>query len=130
MFLKHLFKKNKFLAPPSPTDLREEELLPHAIEISFLQPIPSNGILDLYRVRFTRRNQFNYKEVKIPALELECSDSAKRNRLCYRISKLEPEQEYEVQVAAHTEHGDWSDWSESLFTKTEKQSKFFKLYNV
>lgn len=104
--------------------MREEELLSHAIEISFFQPTPFNGVLDLYRVRFTPQNQFNYKELKIPFLELECSNSEKRNRLCYRISKLEPEQEYEVQVAAHTERGDWSDWSESLFTKTEKQSKF------
>nr|CAD2156885.1 unnamed protein product [Meloidogyne enterolobii] len=41
-----------------------------------------------------------------------------RGRLCYRITGLEPEQEYEIQAAAHTEHGDWGEWSEPLITPT------------
>uniref|UniRef100_A0A915DKV5 Fibronectin type-III domain-containing protein n=1 Tax=Ditylenchus dipsaci TaxID=166011 RepID=A0A915DKV5_9BILA len=109
-------------APPPPTDLREEELLPHALEISFLPPSPPNGVLDFYRIRHTPRDRFNYKESRVGAYELECSDGSKSGRLCYRITNLEPEQDYEVQVAAHTERGDWSEWSESLYTKTEKQN--------
>lgn len=94
----------------------------HALEISFLPPYPPNGILDFYRIRHTPRGQYNYKETRVPAGELECSDYNKRDRLCYRVKNLEPEQEYEIQVAAHTERGDWSDWSEPLYTRTEQQS--------
>lgn len=113
------------LAPPPPTDLREEELLPHALEISFLPPSPPNGVLDFYRIRHTPRDRFSYKENRVAAYQLECSNRANAGRLCYRITNLEPEQDYEVQVAAHTERGDWSEWSEPLHTKTEKQSWFF-----
>ncbi|KAL3115899.1 hypothetical protein niasHT_007199 [Heterodera trifolii] len=108
-------------APPPPTDLREEQQLAHALEISFLPPYPPNGILDQYRIRWTVHGKFNYREQRVPAFELECSDSRMRGRLCYRISGLEPEQEYEIQAAAHTERGDWSDWSEPLVTKTTEQ---------
>lgn len=96
--------------------------MPHALEISFLPPSPPNGVLDFYIIRHTPRDQFNYKESRVAAFELECSDAANKGRLCYRIKNLEPEQDYEVQVKAHTEKGDWSEWSESLYTKTEKQS--------
>ena len=53
---------------------------------------------------------------------MECSDAAKKNRLCYRIADLEPEQEYTIQVAARTDNGHWSDWSDELTAKTEKQT--------
>ena len=55
---------------------------------------------------------------------LECTDFAKRDRLCYRVSELEPEEEYQIQVAAHTRDGDWSDWSDELVAKTQEQSRF------
>uniref|UniRef100_A0A914HBE2 Fibronectin type-III domain-containing protein n=1 Tax=Globodera rostochiensis TaxID=31243 RepID=A0A914HBE2_GLORO len=108
-------------APPPPTDLREEQQLAHALEISFLPPYPPNGILDQYRIRWTVHGKFNYREQRVPAFELECSDARMKGRLCYRISGLEPEQEYEIQAAAHTERGDWSDWSEPLVTRTVEQ---------
>ncbi|CAD5222389.1 unnamed protein product [Bursaphelenchus xylophilus] len=114
--------QTKPAAPPPPTDLREEQVLDHALEISFLPPSPPNGILDFYKIRHTPTGRYNYKEVRVPAHELVCSDVNKRDRLCYRVSKLEPEQEYEIQAAAHTEGGDWSDWSEPLNTKTEQQN--------
>lgn len=93
----------------------------YALEISFLPPHPPNGILDQYRIRWTVHGKFNYREQRVPAFELECSDPRLRGRLCYRISGLEPEQNYEIQAAAHTERGDWSDWSEPLVVKTEVQ---------
>uniref|UniRef100_A0A914BWZ1 Fibronectin type-III domain-containing protein n=1 Tax=Acrobeloides nanus TaxID=290746 RepID=A0A914BWZ1_9BILA len=108
-------------APPPPSDLRQEQALPHAVEISFVAPYPPNGVLDFYRIRHTPKDQFNYKEVRVAASELECSDSSKRDRLCYRVSNLEPEQDYEIQVSAHTEGGDWSDWSDPLQVRTEQQ---------
>lgn len=54
---------------------------------------------------------------------LHCSDSTKSDRLCYRVSDLEPEAEYEIQVAAHTENGAWGQWSEPLNARTHEQSK-------
>jgi len=86
------------LAPPPPTDLREEEQLDHALEISFLPPHPPNGILDQYRIRWTLHGKFNYREQRVPAFQLECSSPRLRGRLCYRVTGLEPEQEYEIQV--------------------------------
>lgn len=65
----------------------------------------------------------NYKEVRVLASRLQCSDALKRDRLCYRVVDLEPEQEYEIQASAHTEGGAWSDWSESLTAQTHEQSK-------
>ncbi|KAI6201513.1 hypothetical protein M3Y96_00850200 [Aphelenchoides besseyi] len=107
-------------APPAPTDLRKEEALPNAIEISFRPPEPPNGVIDTYRIRHTPTGQHNYKDVRVPAFELQCSDANKRDRLCYRVAKLEPETEYEIAVSAHTERGDWGDYSEPLFATTEK----------
>jgi hypothetical protein len=89
-------------APPPPTDLREEEVLAHGIEISFLPPEPPNGIIDTYRIRHTPAGKHNYKEVRVPAYELQCSNPSNRERLCYRVSNLEPEEQYEIDVAAHT----------------------------
>ncbi|KAK0418386.1 hypothetical protein QR680_013533 [Steinernema hermaphroditum] len=110
-------------APTPPTDLVEEQSFPHAIEISFRPPTPPNGILDSYKIRYTPEGQLNFKEVRVSAEDLECSDVAKRaERLCYRLGNLEPEQEYEIQVAAHTERGQWSDWSERLVAKTQQQN--------
>lgn len=65
----------------------------------------------------------NYKEVRVPENRLQCSDASKRDRLCYRVVDLEPEQEYEIQASAHTEGGAWGDWSESLSARTHEQSK-------
>lgn len=87
-----------YSAPPPPTDLRIEEQLAHALEISFLPPHPPNGILDQYRIRWTPHKKFNYRDQKVPAYQLECSTPQMRGRLCYRITGLEPEQEYEIQV--------------------------------
>uniref|UniRef100_A0A914QG08 Fibronectin type-III domain-containing protein n=1 Tax=Panagrolaimus davidi TaxID=227884 RepID=A0A914QG08_9BILA len=109
-------------APGPPTDLAEEERLPHAVEISFVAPYPPNGIIDFYKIRHTQQGQFNYKEIRVPVSDLECSANNKADRLCYRVVNLEPEQDYDIQVAAHTEGGDWSDWSETLSIKTEKQN--------
>ncbi|EJD74869.1 hypothetical protein LOAG_17881 [Loa loa] len=109
-------------APPAPTDLTEEQPFPHAIEISFLPPSPPHGIINEYRVRHTPSGQMNYKEVRVVASRLQCSDVSKRDRLCYRVVDLEPEQEYEIQVSAHTEGGAWSDWSESLSARTHEQN--------
>ncbi|TKR65207.1 hypothetical protein L596_025641 [Steinernema carpocapsae] len=110
-------------APTPPTDLVEEQSFPHAIEISFKPPSPPNGILDSYKIRYTPEGQLNFKEIRVIAEELECSDVAKRlERLCYRLANLDPEQEYEIQVAAHTDRGQWSDWSEKLNAKTQQQN--------
>ncbi|CAJ0598951.1 unnamed protein product [Cylicocyclus nassatus] len=108
-------------APPAPTGLQEEASFPHAVEISFEAPTPPHGNLDYYRIRHTPSGQLNYKEVRVEAERLECSDAAKRNRLCFRVHDLEPEQDYEIDVAAHTEGGAWSDWSEPLSARTEQQ---------
>ncbi|KJH44141.1 fibronectin type III domain protein [Dictyocaulus viviparus] len=109
-------------APPAPSDLQEEGAFPHAVEISFASPIPPNGNIDYYRIRHTPAGQLNYKEVRVEAERLECSDSLKRNRMCFRVHNLDPEQDYEIQVAAHTENGAWSDWSEPLNARTEQQN--------
>ncbi|MCP9258787.1 hypothetical protein DINM_001788 [Dirofilaria immitis] len=109
-------------APPPPTDLIEEQSFPHAIEISFLPPFPPHGIISEYRVRHTPSGQMNYKEVRVLGNRLQCSDASKRDRLCYRVVDLEPEQEYEIQVSAHTEGGAWSEWSESLNARTHEQN--------
>lgn len=95
----------------------------HAVEISFRPPEPPNGVIDTYKIRYTPAGQHNYKEVRVPTSELQCSDSANRDRLCYRVTNLEPEQEYEIEVAAHTKGGDWGEWSEPLSVKTEVQRK-------
>lgn len=115
----------KYSAPPPPTDLREEEQLPHALEISFLPPYPPNGILDQYRIRWTVNGKFSYQEKRVPAYQLECSNPKLRGRLCYRVTGLEPEQEYLIQAAAHTEHGDWSEWSEPLVSGGWANSKSY-----
>ncbi|CAJ0579194.1 unnamed protein product, partial [Mesorhabditis spiculigera] len=109
-------------APPPPGDLQEEGTFPHAIEISFLPPTPPHGFLDQYKVRYTPHGESNYKEIRIPTDRLTCSSANKRDRLCYRLSDLEPEQEYDIQVAAHTEGGGWSDWSSSITAKTHEQN--------
>uniref|UniRef100_A0A915Q6K3 Fibronectin type-III domain-containing protein n=1 Tax=Setaria digitata TaxID=48799 RepID=A0A915Q6K3_9BILA len=109
-------------APPPPTDLSEEQSFPHAIEISFLPPSPPHGIINEYRIRHTPSGQLNYKEVRVVASRLHCSDASKRDRLCYRVVDLEPEQEYEIQTSAHTEGGAWSDWSESMNARTHEQN--------
>ncbi|CAJ0941669.1 unnamed protein product, partial [Mesorhabditis belari] len=109
-------------APPPPGDLQEEGTFPHAIEISFLPPSPPHGLLDQYKIRYTPSGESNYKEIRVPAERLVCSDANKRDRLCYRLSDLEPEQEYDIQVAAHTEGGGWSDWSASISAKTHEQN--------
>ncbi|CAI4231782.1 unnamed protein product [Auanema sp. JU1783] len=109
-------------APPAPTDLQEEGSFPHAIEISFLPPSPPHGNVDYYRIRHTPSGEANYKEVRVEVDRLECSDSNKRDRLCYRVSELDPEQEYDIQVAAHTEGGAWSEWSDTLNARTQQQN--------
>ncbi|VDN03313.1 unnamed protein product [Thelazia callipaeda] len=109
-------------APPSPTDLIEEESFPHAIEISFLPPSPPHGVLNEYRIRHTPSDQLNYKEVRIHESRLQCSDASKRDRLCYRVIDLEPEQEYGIQASAHTENGAWGEWSESIEARTHEQN--------
>ncbi|CAG9530835.1 unnamed protein product [Cercopithifilaria johnstoni] len=109
-------------APPAPTDLTEEQSFPHAIEISFLPPTPPHGTINEYRVRHTPSSQMNYKEVRVPESRLQCSDTSKRDRLCYRVVDLEPEQEYEIQASAHTESGAWGDWSETLSSRTHEQN--------
>jgi hypothetical protein len=111
------------LAPPPPTDLREEVKLAFALEISFLPPYPPNGIIDFYRIRHTPHKKYNYKETQVPAFQLECSDNQLRQdgRLCYRVIGLAPDEAYEIQAAAHTERGDWSEWSEPLITSTGPQ---------
>uniref|UniRef100_A0A0N4YQ20 Fibronectin type III domain protein n=1 Tax=Nippostrongylus brasiliensis TaxID=27835 RepID=A0A0N4YQ20_NIPBR len=109
-------------APPAPSDLQEEAAFPHAIEISFAAPTPPHGNLDYYRIRHTPSGQLNYKEVRVEAERLECSDASKRDRLCFRVHDLDPEQDYDIQVAAHTENGGWSDWSEPLNARTEQQN--------
>ncbi|VDN93409.1 unnamed protein product [Brugia pahangi] len=109
-------------APPAPTDLTEEQSFPHAIEISFLPPSPPHGVINEYRIRHTPSGQMNYKEVRVLANRLQCSDISKRDRLCYRVIDLEPEQEYEIQASAHTEGGAWSDWSEPLGAQTHEQN--------
>uniref|UniRef100_A0A158P9A7 Fibronectin type III domain protein n=1 Tax=Angiostrongylus cantonensis TaxID=6313 RepID=A0A158P9A7_ANGCA len=111
-------------APPTPSDLQEESAFPHAVEISFAAPSPPHGNIDYYRIRHTPAGQLNYKEVRVEAERLECSDSSKRERLCFRVHNLDPEQDYEIQVAAHTENGAWSEWSETLNARTEQQSNF------
>lgn len=55
---------------------------------------------------------------------LLCSEARNRDRLCYRISDLDPEETYTIQVAAHTEGGAWSDWSEPLDARTQQQSTY------
>uniref|UniRef100_A0A913IDA2 Fibronectin type-III domain-containing protein n=1 Tax=Strongyloides stercoralis TaxID=6248 RepID=A0A913IDA2_STRER len=109
-------------APSSPGDLREEQSFPNAVEISFLPPSPPNGIVDEYKVRYTPSNKYNFKEIRVSLDDLVCSDSSKKDRLCYRLSGLEPEEDYDIQVQAHVEGGDWGDWSEVLQTKTEQQN--------
>ncbi|KAJ1363800.1 hypothetical protein KIN20_023743 [Parelaphostrongylus tenuis] len=109
-------------APPAPSGLQEEAAFPHAVEISFLAPTPPHGNIDYYRIRHTPSGQLNYKEVRVEAERLECSDSSKRDRLCFRVHNLDPEQDYEIQVAAHTENGAWSDWSDPLSARTEQQN--------
>uniref|UniRef100_A0A7E4VM27 Fibronectin type III domain protein n=1 Tax=Panagrellus redivivus TaxID=6233 RepID=A0A7E4VM27_PANRE len=109
-------------APGAPTDLAEEQRLPHAVEISFVAPYPPNGVIDYYKIRHTPSEQFNYKEVRVPVSELECSVNNRPGKLCYRVINLEPEQDYDIQVAAHSENGDWSEWSETLSIKTDKQN--------
>ncbi|PIO68286.1 fibronectin type III domain protein [Teladorsagia circumcincta] len=109
-------------APPAPTDLQEEGVFPHALEISFAAPTPPHGNLDYYRIRHTPSGQLNYKEVRVEAERLQCSDASKRDRLCFRVHDLDPEQDYEIQVAAHTENGAWSEWSEPLNARTEQQN--------
>ncbi|KAI6240848.1 hypothetical protein M3Y99_00392200 [Aphelenchoides fujianensis] len=109
-------------APGPPTDLREEQSQALALEISFRAPEPPNGIIDTYRIRHTPVGEHNYKEVRVPAYELQCSNANNRDRLCYRIPNLEPEAEYEITVAAHTERGDWGEYSEPLVTKTTPQT--------
>jgi hypothetical protein len=107
--------------------LREEELLSHAIEISFLPPEPPNGVIDLYRIRHTPTGHHNYKEVRVPAYELQCSSATNRDRLCYRVTNLDSEVEYTIDVAAHTEKGDWGGWSEPLQTETKVYGNYFIL---
>ncbi|KAI1721462.1 fibronectin type III domain-containing protein [Ditylenchus destructor] len=109
-------------APSSPIDLSVDLELPHALEISFTPPSPPNGNLDFYRIRHTPRDKFSYKENRVATYELVCSTGARSGRLCYRITNLEPETEYEIQVAAHTERGDWSDWSEPAYGTTQPQN--------
>ncbi|VDO74656.1 unnamed protein product [Heligmosomoides polygyrus] len=109
-------------APPAPSDLVEEGAFPHAIEISFAAPSPPHGNIDYYRIRHTPSGQLNYKEVRVEAERLECSDASKKDRLCFRVHDLDPEQDYEIQVAVHTESGAWSEWSEPLNARTEQQN--------
>uniref|UniRef100_A0A914W0E7 Fibronectin type-III domain-containing protein n=1 Tax=Plectus sambesii TaxID=2011161 RepID=A0A914W0E7_9BILA len=115
------FQTSSF-APPKPTDLIEEQAFPHSIEISFLAPSPPHGVIDDYRIRHTAAKQQNYKEVRVSPTKLECSDVSKRDRLCYRVADLEPEEDYIIQVAAHTRGGDWSEWSDELKARTEVQN--------
>ncbi|CAI5445350.1 unnamed protein product [Caenorhabditis angaria] len=107
-------------APPAPTDLQEEASFPHAIEISWLPPSPPHGIVDSYKVRYTPSGETNYKELRVETNRLECSDANKKDRLCYRLSDLDPEQEYDIQVSAHTTA--WSDWSDELTARTQQQN--------
>jgi hypothetical protein len=79
-------------------------------------------VVDDYRIRHTAAKQQNYKEVRVSPTKLECSDVTKRDRLCFRVADLEPEEEYIIQVAAHTRGGDWSEWSDELKARTEDQS--------
>ncbi|VDM33887.1 unnamed protein product [Toxocara canis] len=58
----------------------------------------------------------------MPAHRLECSDASKRERLCYRVVDLDPEQEYEIQVAGHTDGGGWGEWSDPLSARTHEQN--------
>uniref|UniRef100_A0A7I5E8R5 Fibronectin type III domain protein n=2 Tax=Haemonchus contortus TaxID=6289 RepID=A0A7I5E8R5_HAECO len=109
-------------APPAPSDLQEEGAFPHALEISFAAPSPPHGNIDYYRIRHTPSGQLNFKEVRVEAERLQCSDASKRDRLCFRVHDLDPEQDYEIQVAAHTEGGAWSEWSEPLNARTEQQN--------
>lgn len=114
-------------APPPPTDLQSEQILSHAVEISFKPPEPPNGIIDTYRIRHTPSGQHNYKEVRVPAYELQCSDAKNRDRLCYRVTNLEPEEDYTIDVSAHTKGGDWGGWSEPLSVRTEEQGKWWRI---
>ncbi|ETN71312.1 fibronectin type III domain protein [Necator americanus] len=109
-------------APPAPSGLQEEGAFPHAVEISFEAPSPPHGNLDYYRIRHTPSGQMNFKEVRVEAERLQCSDASKRDRLCFRVHDLDPEQDYQIEVAAHTEGGAWSDWSEPLTARTEQQN--------
>ncbi|ULU01581.1 hypothetical protein L3Y34_001716 [Caenorhabditis briggsae] len=108
--------------PPAPTDLQEEATFPHAIEISWLPPTPPHGNVDFYKVRYTPTGEANYREIRVETDRLECSDSNKKDRLCYRLSDLDPEQEYDIQVSAHTEGGGWSEWSDELTSRTQQQN--------
>ncbi|CAB3401714.1 unnamed protein product [Caenorhabditis bovis] len=108
--------------PPAPTDLQEEGTFPHAIEISWLPPSPPHGVVDFYKVRYTPSSEANFREIRVETERLECSDSSKKDRLCFRLSDLEPEQEYDIQVSAHTEGGGWSDWSDELTSRTQQQN--------
>uniref|UniRef100_A0A8R1HV11 Fibronectin type-III domain-containing protein n=1 Tax=Caenorhabditis japonica TaxID=281687 RepID=A0A8R1HV11_CAEJA len=107
--------------PPAPSDLQEEGTFPHAIEISWLPPSPPHGNIDFYKVRHTKSGESNYREIRVETDRLECSDSNKKDRLCYRLSDLDPEQEYDIQVSAHTEGG-WSEWSDELTSRTQQQN--------
>ncbi|VDN45123.1 unnamed protein product [Gongylonema pulchrum] len=90
-----------------------------------MPPSPPHGIINEYRIRHTPSDQLNYKEVRVHGSRLQCSDASKRDRLCYRVVDLEPEQEYDIQAAAHTEGGAWGEWSEPMSARTHEQSKAF-----
>lgn len=63
--------------------------------------------------------------MKVRKEELQCSDRSKKDRLCYRVAELIPEQDYVIDVAAYTENGGWSDWSQKLTARTHDQGNKF-----
>uniref|UniRef100_A0AC35UE32 Protein-tyrosine-phosphatase n=1 Tax=Rhabditophanes sp. KR3021 TaxID=114890 RepID=A0AC35UE32_9BILA len=108
-------------SPPSkPEDLREEKSNPNSVEISFLPPSLPNGIIEGYKVKYTPSNKFNFKEIKVTLDDLVCSDSSMKDRLCYRLSGLDPEEQFDISIAAF--NGEYGEYSDTLEIKTELQN--------
>lgn len=58
----------------------------------------------------------SWTDVRVRPEELSCPDGSER--LCYRVAELDPEEAYQIQVAAHTRDGDWGDFTAPLVVST------------
>lgn len=106
-----------FAAPPAPTDVQADEVLTTATAVSFLPPSPPYGILDEYRIRHTPSDKISWQEHRKTPEELICSGN-RSERLCHRVTELDPLKQYILQISAHTRDGDYGDWSEMSFITT------------
>ena len=108
------------LTPTAPPLLQVIDTGPDYAQLLWQAPYPPQGTVDQYKVRYAIGGTGQYQELVFKG-SLSCApDIARTQRIsvpadgrlhCSRVERLQPEQLYEFQVAAHGQGGSWSPWS-------------------